>query len=121
MKGEYVVRAGVGTPNGLIDANAEILVCATGDLENITVQLVQVTDAGTVVLVTEKSLDGVVWETVDASTAETDFAAGANVAVSFTLSDANGMSQRVMAVRARASALAGGGTYRIQVSGRKAF
>lgn len=120
MKGEYAFRAGVGTPNGLIDANAEILVVPCSDLENITVQTVQVTDAGTVTIAIEKTLDGVVWEAVGAALTEASFGAGANTAVSATLSDANGMGLRAMAVRARATALAGGGVYRIQVSGRKA-
>lgn len=108
-----------GGTNGLIDAAAEVMTADVRDLENVTIILEQVVDAGTVVLVTEKSPDGVLWQTVDASTAETDFPAGANTSVEFSLSDASGMSLPTMQVRVRASALAGGGTYRMKVTGRQ--
>lgn len=122
MQGRYQLLTpaeGVSGPaNGLIDAAADAQTADVRHLENIKILLEQVNDAGTVVLVTESSIDGVVWETVDASTAETDFAAGANVGVAFTLSDANGMPLITNFVRVRASALAGGGTYRMKVAGK---
>lgn len=111
----------VGNPDAdsdsLIEAATDAQQADVSHLTNIEVILEQVADAGTVVLVTEKSCDGVVWQTIDASTAEGDFAAGANKAVSFTLSDANGMPLRTKFIRCTASALAGGGTYRMKITG----
>ncbi len=117
MKGDYVVRSGAGTANALIDANSEALVCTVEDLEHVVIQLVQVTDNGTVVLVTEASTDGTYWATVDASTAETDFAAGAGTVVEFSLSDSNAMPKAYKQVRVRATTYTGTGTYALRVSG----
>lgn len=121
MKGAYDVRTGLqsdGTASIL--ANSKTLTVDCADLKNITIQLVQVVDAGTVVLVTEKSLDGTYWETVDASTAEGDFAAGNGAAVSFSLSDSNGMALRCKQVRVRTTTYTSTGEYAMRVSGEMA-
>lgn len=120
-KYEFLSPAGgqvVGTPNALIDAALEVQTADVRHLERIEVLLEQVADAGTVVIVTERSMDGVTWQTVDASTTEAEFPAGANTCVSFTLSDSNGMPIVCNFVRARCTALAGGGTYRMKVAGQ---
>lgn len=117
MKGDFRQAQGSGPADGLIDASAEALTFDVGELEHIIVQLVQVVDAGTVVLVTEASIDGTYWDVVDASTADTDFAAGVGATVSFTLSDANAMPKAYKFARVRASALAGGGSYTARCSG----
>lgn len=119
MKGDFrqVAPGYTGTTDGVLDAAAEAVTFDVSDLEHVVIQLVQVTDAGTVVLVTEASIDGTYWDVVDASTAETDFAAAAGATVSFSLSDANGMPKAYRKVRVRASALAGGGTYTARCSG----
>jgi hypothetical protein len=112
MKNQYVCRG-----SDTVDAAAEASTINVEDLDRIVLHLVQVTDAGTVVLVTEYSLDGTYWITLDASTAESDFAAAAGACVEFTLSDSNGMSKAVKLVRMRASSLAGGGVYTFRASG----
>jgi hypothetical protein len=117
MKGDFRQVVGSGPADGNIDAAAEALTFDVSELEHVIIQLVQVTDAGTVVLVTEASIDGTYWDVVDASTAETDFAAGAGTTVSFSLSDANGMPKAYRQARVRASALAGGGVYTARCSG----
>lgn len=107
----------VGTPNGLIDAALEVQTIDVRDLTNVALVIEQVADAGTVVIAVEKSSDGITWVAVGAALTEASFPAGANTTVEVSLSNASGMPLPVQQVRARATALAGGGTYRLRASG----
>lgn len=103
---------GAGTPAQL-DAAAEIVQVDVGDLMNISLFIVQVTDAGTVTLTPEESPDGIAWAPVGATISEAGFRASNNDAVKRSLSDANGMSLPTAFVRLVATALAGGGVYKL--------
>lgn len=102
---------------GLIDAVNDRAVIDVFDLTGISVYLNQIVDAGTVLLLIEKTVDGVNWAEVGAAVAETAFTAGANKAEEFSLSDANGMPLSAKQIRVTATALAGGGTYSFAVAG----
>ena len=116
---KYITRNGVGTPNGIIDAAAEVLTCSVEDLDNIVVQVAQENDAGTATLHIEKTLDGTHWLQVGANLTEASFPAGNGTVVEVSLSDANGMPLPAKAIRLRASALASGGTYDVIVGGKQ--
>lgn len=118
---KFITRAGQGTANALIDAAAEVLTIDCEDLENMSLIVEQVADAGTVILVVEKSMDGTCWIPFGANITEATFAAGANQGVERTNSDANGMPLVCKQVRVTASALAGGGTYRIKAAGKQRY
>jgi hypothetical protein len=105
---------------GLIAAVGDTQIVDVQDMTHISVYLNQIVDNGTVVLVLEKSADGITWQTVDASTTEEAFEAGANTSVEFTLSDGNGMYLRTKQIRARCTAIGGTGRYTLSVSGEQA-
>lgn len=120
-----VANGGVvsGSPDagtaGLLDTAGDILQCDTRDMTNVTVTAIQVNDAGTATLLIEASNDdGVTWSPITGGTlSEASFAAGNNLGVMLGLSDARGMPLQVGMIRARLSAVAGGGTYRLAVAG----
>lgn len=103
--------------SGTISAALDSCTIDVSDMTNMSLFLNQLTDAGTVVLVVEKSVDGTNWAVVDASTIESDFPVGANKAIEFTLSDANGMPLVTKQLKVTSSALAGGGVYSAKVAG----
>lgn len=122
QKGKYVVKNGTLTTDtgttGLIDTTGDVAVVDVSDMENIAVYVNQIVDAGTVALGIDYSPDGTNWIRDAATKAETDFTAGTNQAeLALTLSDANGMPIRAKLVRVRATAVAGGGTYGLVVTG----
>jgi hypothetical protein len=112
-------QAVVGAAGGIIAAANDVVAVDVSDLDNVSAFIVQVNDAGTVVLRLDKTPDQTIMTAVGATVAETDFAAGANKAVTRELSDANGMPTPVRELRLTATALAGGGTYKLVVQGRK--
>lgn len=117
MMGEYRNVQGAGQADGLIDAATESLTFDISEVKDIVLNLVQVTDAGTVVLVVEGSIDGTQYTAIT-SKADTDFSAGANIGLDVAgFSDANGMPKAYKTLRVRASALAGGGVYKALVGG----
>lgn len=121
MRGEIVVRAGIGGSTGetgIINASGESLAVNIEELDFVSVIVVQVTDAGTATLVVEKSFDGVSWVTVGTSFDQSAFAAGDGAAIERTLSDSNGMPLMAKHLRLRATALASGGVYSLHVAGR---
>lgn len=121
MHGNIRVRNGIGGSSGetgIINANGESLGTECEDLDNVSIVVVQATDAGTVTLVVEKTFDGTNWIAVGSSIAETAFAAGDGATIERTLSDSNGMPLVAKKVRVRATALAGGGVYSMHVAGR---
>lgn len=117
---EYVHRTGKSAAEVVIDANAETLTVDVSDLENVVLFPRQVVDAGTVVLEVEISADGTHFATLVADLTEASFGAGANVVgAPIPVEGANGMPMACKQVRLRASALAGGGSYGLVVSGFK--
>lgn len=102
----------------LLDTTGDILVADVSNLINVTVQVNQVNDAGTAAILIEGTIDGLAWFTLTGgSLTDASFPAGNNTALALGLSDARGMSLAITAVRARATAIAGGGTYRLAVGG----
>lgn len=101
-----------------IRANGDALLVGVQDLRDITLSVVQATDAGEVDLALEHSPDGVVWVPF-ATYTEASFAVGDGAAVwsSFSLA-ANGQSLVTAYFRLRATAFdVAGGVYRLVVSG----
>lgn len=109
--------AATALASGTITAANDACVVDVSDMTNISVFLNQLTDAGTVVLTIEKSVDGTNYAVVDASTVETDFPAGANKSIEFPLSDANGMPTVAKQLKVTCTALAAGGIYSVTVAG----
>lgn len=101
---------------GVIDTTGDIAYADCRELDHISVMVDQITDAGTCVINVEKTMDGVNWALVQSLT-DASFPAGANTSKEVTLSDGNGMPTRALAVRARASAVAGGGVYSAHLAG----
>lgn len=102
---------------GQMDEVGDVSVVDVSELSHISIYLNQITDNGTVTIVLEKSVDGTNWAVVDASTVESDFVAGANTALEFTLSDANGMPTHAKQIRARMTVHTGTGGYTMTVAG----
>jgi len=104
----------------LLDTAGDILVCDVRELTNITVQAIQVNDAGTATLLIEASIDDGTsgWAVITGGTlSEASFAAFNGAGVLLGVSDARGMPLQVRTIRARLSAVSGGGTYRMAISG----
>lgn len=101
---------------GVIDAVGDIFYADVRELDHISVVANQITDAGTVTLLVEKTFDGTNWCLV-ATLTDASFAAGANKSVETSLSDGNGMPLRALAVRVRCSTYAATGTYTANVAG----
>ncbi len=102
---------------GTMNTSTDQCIVDVSDLTNVSIFLNQIVDSGTVTIVLEKSVDGVNWATVDASTTEAGFPAGANTAVEFTLSDSNGMPTLCKQVRATCTAYGASGTYSMVAAG----
>ncbi len=108
--------AATALASGTISAALDACVVDVSDMTNISVFLNQLTDAGTVTLKIEKSVDGTNWAVVDASTVESDFPSGNNKSIEFPLSDANGMPTLAKQIKVSCSALATG-VYSVTVAG----
>lgn len=102
---------------GTMNTSTDQCIVDVSDLTNVSVFLNQLVDSGTVTIVLEKSIDGVNWALIDASTVATDFVAGNNTSLEFTLSDSNGMPTLCKQVRATCTAYGASGTYSMTVSG----
>lgn len=104
----------------LLDTANDILVVDVRDLTNIVAAAIQVNDAGTATLLIEASFDlGVSWALITGGTlSEASFQAGNNLAVALGVSDARGMQLQPSHIRARLTAVSGGGTYSLAVSGQ---
>ncbi len=121
--GVFEERAMLGAENAVenqLTVQDEILDVHTEDLKDIRVQLVQVTDAGSVVLAIQYTLDGTYWIT-HTTVAETDFAAAAGDVELVKLANGSTVPMSIPARRVRvvASTLSGGGVYLARVSGLK--
>lgn len=119
-KGKLLTRAmdltvDTGT-TGILDTVGDIAYADCREQDHISVLVNQIVDAGTVIILVEKTGDGTNWALV-ATLTEASFPAGANTAKEVTLSDASGMPTRATAVRARVTAVAGGGTYGATIVG----
>lgn len=101
----------------VMDEVSDAMVVDVSEMSHISLYLNQITDDGTVTLVLEKTVDGTNWSVIDASTVEGDFVAGANTALEFTLSDANGMPTHAKQVRARMTVHTGTGSYTLTAAG----
>lgn len=108
--------AATSMATGTMSANADACVIDISDMKNVSIYLNQLTDASTVVIKLEKTIDGTNFAVLDASTAESDFPAGNNKSVEFTLSDANGMPTLAKQVKATVTAY-GGGVYSMTACG----
>src|ERR1041384_4185508 len=107
-----------GTTN-LLDTAGDTMVADVRGLTNITMQVIQVNDAGTATINLEGTQDGTNWSTLATALTEASFPAGNNTAASTSLSNAAGMPTSFKQVRARLSAVTGGGTYSVSVSGQQ--
>lgn len=117
--GDVVASGTDGGVAKVLDTTGDILVCDVRDITNIVVSAIQTVDAGTVTLNIEASYDlGVSWALVTSGNlTEASFPAGAFTAVALGISDARGMQMQPTQIRARAAAVAGGGSYSLAVSG----
>src|SRR4051812_26096853 len=118
-KGKLLARAmdltvDTGT-TGILDTVGDIAYADCREQDHISVLVNQLTDAGTITILVEKTIDGVNWALV-ATVTEASFPAGANTAKEVTLSDASGMPTRALAVRARVTVITGG-TYSAAIAG----
>ncbi len=109
-----------GGANSLLDTANEIMVVDVRDLTNIVASAIQVNDAGTCTLLIEASFDlAVSWSLITSGTlSEASFAAFNGAAVALGISDARGMQLQPSHIRARLTAVSGGGTYSLAVSGQ---
>lgn len=89
------------------------------DLENVSVYISQVVDAGTATVQISKTPDGTALVAMGAALTEASWAAGNNVALEKTLSDTNGMGTLCLQVQMNVSAIAGGGSYQLIVQGKQ--
>ena len=103
--------------DGLLSTAGDKAVVDVSNMQNASIMINQLVDSGTVTIVLEKSVDGVNWSVVDASTTAGDFVAGNNTSLEFTLSDANGMPTVAKQIRARCTAYGASGTYTMTVAG----
>lgn len=113
--GQFVVRG--LTENVTEVANSDSIYI--GDLDNITAQIVQRVDNGTVVAGVQHSFDGTVWVAVGATAAETDFAAAVDDAEERVFEGSNGMSMRSKFMRLSVTTHTGTGEYDLLVGGRR--
>ena len=117
----YASKNGIGGSVGetdIINAAAESLVVDVQEFDRTSLYVVQVTDAGTVNLIVEESPDGVLFAQVGAAITEATFPVGNGVcAPIIALESGNGMPRVVKQVRVRATALAGGGVYKLVAAG----
>ena len=104
--------------SGTINAANDACTFDVRHLTEVEVFLDQITDAGTVVLIVERTVDGTNWDEV-ASKAETDLTAGANISTPVSFSTTGGAPIHAQQVRVRASALAAGGVYNAHVVGKQ--
>ena len=104
----------------LLDTANDILIVDVRELTNITAVAIQVNDAGTCTLLIEASYDnGTSWALITSGTlTESSFAAFNGAAVALGVSDARGMALQPQLIRARLTAVSGGGTYSLAVSGQ---
>lgn len=122
--GKYVYRDMTLTTDpggsGTINAALDVATVSVEDLDDVTVFLHQVTDAGAVSLVVDYSPDGTNWVPAVATKSEADFGAGAHASIAaYTLSDTHGMPLVAKQVRVTAASLSGGGVYGAGVTGRQ--
>jgi hypothetical protein len=103
----------------LLDTANDILTVDVRALTNITVSAIQVLDAGTATLLIEASYDGTTsWALLTGGTlSEASFAAFNGAAVALGVSDARGMALQPTHIRARLTAVSGGGTYSLAATG----
>lgn len=118
--GDVVASGTDGGVAKVLDTTGDILICDVRALTNIVVSAIQLVDAGTTTLNIEASYDfGVSWALVTGGNlTDASFPAGANTAVALGISDARGMQMQPTQIRARAVAVAGGGSYSMAVSGQ---
>lgn len=103
---------------GTLDTANDILVADVRGQENIAVIVQQIVDLGTAAISVEGSVDGITWFLLTGGAlTDASFPAGANTGVYLGVSDARGMALPMVQVRARLTAVAGGGTYRLQTAG----
>jgi len=109
-----------GGANSLLDTANEVLVVDVRDLTNIVASAIQVNDAGTCTLLIEASFDlAASWALITSGTlSEASFAAFNGAAVALGVSDARGMQLQPSHIRARLTAVSGGGTYSLAVTGQ---
>lgn len=105
---------------GLMDAASDAMTASAVGYTNMTVTVIQVTDAGTATLIVEASYDGgVSYAPITGSPlSEASFAAANNAGVALGLSDARGMALQPTHVRTRLTAVSGGGTYSMSLTGQ---
>lgn len=119
MKGKFVTVPGAYTTDAgtasLLDTAADCVVFDVQGLDFVEIYLDQITDAGTVSLQVDASIDGVNWAPV-ATKADTDFAAGANKSIRITDSDTHGMWIPSKLLRVTVAAKTGG-TYNAHCAG----
>ena len=119
MKGKFVPVPGAYTTDAgtaaLLDTASDRVVFDVQGLDYVEIYLDQITDAGTVSLQVDATIDGVNWAPV-ATKADTDFAAGANKSIRITDSDANGMWIPSKQIRVTVAAITGG-TYNAHCAG----
>lgn len=113
--GQFVVRGLAANITGVADSDAIFV----GDLDNITAQIVQRVDNGTVVAAAQYSFDGTVWVTIGATAAETAFAAAADDAEERVFEGPNGMPKRAKFMRLSVTTHTGTGEYDLLVGGRR--
>lgn len=111
----FVTDTGVAS---LLDTANDYCVFDVSDLENISIFVDQIIDAGTCTITVEKTIDGTNWANV-ATPDQTAFPTGANKSKEYALSDSNGMPLRAKQVKVTLTAVAGGGTYSAHVGGRQ--
>jgi hypothetical protein len=104
----------------LLDTANDILIVDVKELTNITAVAIQVVDNGTATLLIEASYDlQTSWAPITSGTlSEASFAAFNGAAVALGVSDARGMALQPSHIRARLTAVSGGGTYSLAVSGQ---
>lgn len=121
MTGNLIVRDGNYTEAadpkvGMLQADNDSATADVRDLTNVSLYLNQIVDDGNATLTVAKSVDGINWAPV-ATKAQSDFAAGANVAIELTLSDSNGMALQTKQLRVVLTGKTGNGKYTITVAG----
>lgn len=109
--------AATALATGTMSASTDVCVVDVSDMTNISIFLNQLIDSGTGTMKLEKSVDGTNWATVDASTAESDFPAGANKSIEFPLSDSNGMPTLAKQIRCSMMTYGASGIYTMTVAG----
>lgn len=121
MKDKFTTAPGTLTVDtgttGILDTAADQIVFDVEGLEHAVIYLNQITDAGTVSLQVDTSIDGTNWAPL-ATKADTDFAAGANKSIQLTNTDAHGADVTMKLVRVTVAAITGG-TYSATVCGRQ--